>query len=482
MSVQRDSRIDSLGNDQRSVLVLKEILRDYNKEVLRINETLGIINERIAPPTGGTGAPGASPAPPNFDGQVQLLSIFLFWSASEPSAHMYEIRRSPVLNWDIASFVTRTPSLTVNLPPLLAGTYYFMIKSIDALGNYSSGYSSVNLTVGNPLAPTVTATVIDNNVLLYWSIPKSSHQISYYNLYKDDVLFGIDRGTFTPIFETISGTYTYSVEPVDIAGNIGGRGSVTTIVNQPPDFELEDQRVTDLYGTRVNVARLPDPYTASTPTLKASLLACTNIVKTWEEHFTSRSWTTIEEQINAGYPIYAQPTELTGSYEEVIDYLTEISNTIATINYQFVEHVAQVGLVIKLAWSTDNVTFTPFTIGNSQFIPLFRYLKMRLEFTCDTDKALGEFSMIQITLDVKKEMDSGYIIANKDDLDGTWVAFTKQFKDIDSITATADSIEPIDVIYNYVDVPDPEGFYIFALDTTGNRVTYLVTWKARGIA
>jgi hypothetical protein len=480
MGIQRDSRIESLGNDERSVLVLKEILRDYNKDVLRINDLLQIVNDRISPPTGGGGV-GASPEPPNFAGQVLPFSIFLSWGSPEPAAHMFEIRRSPVVDWVTASFVTRTPSFTVNLAPLLVGSYYFLLKSIDALGNYSISYTTVQLTVLAPGTPAVTATVIDNNVLLYWDVPQTSHQIDRYNLYKNDVYFGTHRGTFVPIFETISGTYTYAIEAVDVAGNVGPRGSVTTIVNQPPDFELEDQRITDLYGTRVNVARLPDATTPSTPTRKSSLLACVDLTATWEQHFTSKSWTTIEQQINAGYPIYIQPTLSTGSYEEVFDYLTEIHNTIATINYQFLEHVAQVGLVIKLAWSIDNVTFTPFIIGNSQFIPHFRYLKMRLEFTCDSDKALGEFSMIQITLDVKKEMDSGEIIALATDLTGTPVLFTKTFKDIDSITCTADSIEPIDVIYDFTDVPNPTGFRVFAMDTTGNRVTYLVSWKARGI-
>ena len=220
------------------------------------------------------------------------------------------------------------------------------------------------------------------------------------------------RGTFTPIFETIAGTYTYGVEPVDIAGNFGTIGSVTTDVNTPPDFELEDQRLSGLNGTRVNVARLP---------IIPSLLACTSTTQTWEQHFITHIWDQIQDQISAGYPIYAQRSELTGSYEEVLDYLTEIHNTIATINYQLFELSPSVTMVIKLAWSVDNISYTPFVTGNSQFIPHFRYLKMRLEFTCSDDTALGEFSLIQITLDVKKEIDSGDVIAVSTDVGGTQV-------------------------------------------------------------
>ena len=471
MSVQRDSRIDSLGNDERSVLILKDILRDFNNDVATINEQLGVVQRRISPPTGGGGI-GAAPSPPNFAAQVQLLSIFLSWDEPSPEAHMFEIRRSSELLWETADFVTRTPSLSVYLAPLPVGVYFFLIKSIDALGNYSIDHAYTSISVVGPGVPSVTASVIDNNVLLYWNTPTTSHQISYFNLYRNNSFYGLSRNTFAPIFETVAGTYTYSIEAVDVAGNVGGRGAVTTDVSTPTDFELQDRRITALNGTCVNVIRLP-----TTP----SLLACSNNTSWWALHFEYFGWSTIQAQVNAGFPIYAQPTEPTGSYEEVIDYLTVITNTIVTINYQYTQIVPNVEMIIKLAYSTDNITYTPFVVGNSQFIPSFRYLKMRLEFTCSDNHALAEFSMIQITLDVKKEIDSGFIIAQASDPNGTLVNFTKPFKDIDSITCTADSVEPIDVIYDFLDVPNPTTFRVYAMDTTGNRVTYLVSWKARGV-
>lgn len=471
VSPQRDSRIDSLGNDERSILILKDILRDFNNDFIRINQELETTVRRVSPPLVG-GEIGLSPAPPEITATVQLLSILLNWTLPEPHAHTYEVRRSTHLDWDTAFFVTKTASNTVTLSPLKVGTYYFLVKSVDIEGNYSLDYSFTSVTITAPSAPFVTATVIDNNVLLYWNLTVTSHQIDYYNLYRDGVKFGEQRGTFVPIFETRAGTYTYSVEGVDVAGNAGNWGSVTTAVSTPPDFELEDQRLSNLLGERFNVTRLP---------VIPSLLACTNESITWEEHFLTRGWNTPNDQLIAGYTIYAQPAEVTGWYEEVIDYLTEIDNTIVTINYQLVEWHPQVDMVISLAYSTDNINFSPLLPGNSQFIPKFRYLKMRLDFTGSNDKALAEFSLIQVTLDVKRELDSGEVVAIATDLNGTEVKFNKKFKDIDSITATADSIEPVNVIYDFTDVPNPVGFSVYALDSTGNRVTYLVTWKARGV-
>lgn len=467
---QRDSRIDALGNDDRSVLILKDILRELNKEITTINTALAPILEPSTTPIGGGGT-GTSPEPLNFAAQVLPLSIFLSWTAPDAGARLYEIRRNLVADWPTASFVTRTPSLTVNLAPIKSGGYYFLIKTLDSLGNYSLNYASTTVIIYNPNTPTINVSVIDNNVLLSWNNPMTSFNIDFYRVYKNNSLLGTIRATFTSIFETIAGDYTYEIEAVDIAGNVGPQGVVTAHVNTPPDFVLEDQRVSGLNGIRVNVARIP---------YLPSLLACVP-VETWEEHFMTRSWLNIQAQIDAGYAIYIQPTALNGSYEEVIDYGAEIQNTIVTITYQTETIVPDVTVLVKMAFSTDGISYTPFVTGQSQFAAIFRYLKFRLEFTGTSDKALAEFSFIQITIDVKRELDSGEIIALATDVGGTQVFFNKVFKDIDSITATADSVEPIDVIYSFDDIPDPLYFFVFALDTTGNRVTYLISWKARGI-
>lgn len=467
---QRDARIDALGNDDRSVLILKDILRDFNRDMQVVYEVISPITEALRPVTGG-GA-GIAPEPTNFTGVVRLNGIFLSWNASaSPSARTYEIRRSDELNWTTAFFVTRTPSLNVVLDPMPYGSYYFLIKTIDFFGNYSPNFASTVVTIVPPGAPFITAAVIDNNVLLNWTTPTTSFSIDRFRIYKDDNLYGVLRSTFVSTFETVAGTYTYSIEAVDIANNVGPRGYVTAIVNTPPDYQLLDRRVSELNGTMENVVRSDVP----------TLIACVNDEITWEDHYLTHSWDQPQDQIDAGYPIYIQPTETTGWYEEVIDYELEIQNTIVTIVFQMVQIVPEVTVVIYLAYSTDNVVFTPLVAGYSQFIPAFRYLKIRLEFTGSSDKALAELTLMETTIDVKREVDGGEIVALSGDVGGTQVLFNKVFKDVNSITATCDSIEPIIIIYDFLDIPNPLGFKVFALDSTGNRVTYLVSWKARGI-
>ncbi len=479
---QRDARIDALGNDERSVLILKEILRDFNKDVQAVYEVIVPIEAAVRPIITGGGT-GLSPEPLNFAAQVVLNGIHLSWEAPNAGARLYEIRRSGDLNWNLASFVTRTPSLSILLDPLPFGSYFFLIKTIDTFGNYSPNFTSASVTIISPGKPFVTAAVIDNNVLLNWTVPTTSFTIDRYRIFRNESLYGALRSTFVSTFETVAGEYTYGVEAIDIAGNVSDIGEVTTTVNTPPDYQLLDTKISDLNGTMENVVR------SSTP----SLIACVDTNITWEQHFVNRSWADIEDQINAGYPIYIQPTLTTGWYEEVIDYGLEIQNTIVTITYQLVQIVPEVSVIIKLSYSSDNIVFTPLPPGASHFVPIFQYLKMRLEFTGSSDKALAEFTMMTTTLDVKREVDGGEVIAYNggihndadgipvDHTNGTPVKFNKLFKDVNSITATCDSIEPITIIYDFLDIPNPVGFKVFALDSTGNRVTYLVSWKARGI-
>lgn len=201
----------------------------------------------------------------------------------------------------------------------------------------------------------------------------------------------------------------------------------------------------------------------------------------WYEHFNSRGWANIQDQIDAGYPIYAQPTELTGSYEEVIDYGTLLSNNIVTLRWSALQLAGSTTIVSKIASSVDNITYTDFVTGVSVFYSSLRYLKIRFEFTGADDTALLEFSQIQVLLDVKREVDSGSVAADENDANGTEVLFNKEFKDVDSITLDASSTVPLTAIYDFTDVPNPTGFTVYVFDSTGNRVSANVSWKARGI-
>lgn len=167
----------------------------------------------------------------------------------------------------------RSSSLQADIDPVLYGTHTYLIKTIDVNGNYSSASTQVIFTLTQIPAPSISPQVIDNNVLLYWTEPVSTFNIDHYELLKDGVVRGIVTATFSTFFEAVAGTYTYSIIGYDVAGNASLEGSVAVDVNQPPDYGLQDSRVSALGGTRVNVL------------LSNSRLLASVATETWEQHF-----------------------------------------------------------------------------------------------------------------------------------------------------------------------------------------------------
>lgn len=202
---------------------------------------------------------------------------------------------------------------------------------------------------------------------------------------------------------------------------------------------------------------------------------------TFAGHFIINGWNSPQDQVDAGYPIYIQPTDSAGYYEEIIDYGTLLSNNIVTILYN--ENVIEAGITVTvyLSTSTDGVSYSSYVAGTSLFVASLRYLKFKLDFTSSDDHAVTEISNINIRLDVKREVDSGTVDVLASDTAGTVVTFNKTFKDIDSITLTPLSTTMRIAIYDFVDIPNPTDFKILLFDSGGTRVNGTVSWKARGI-
>ena len=117
-----------------------------------------------------------------------------------------------------------------------------------------------------------------------------------------------------------------------------------------------------------------------------------------------------------------------------------------------------VDTTIKMAYSLDGISYSPFVAGASQFIPQMRYLKLRLEFLGSSDVALMELYNLTINLSVKRENDGGEVYADYvlPSDPGTEVLFNKAFKDIESITCTTKSItEPFYVIFDFTEHSKP---------------------------
>jgi hypothetical protein len=155
-------------------------------------------------------------------------------------------------------------------------------------------------TVPQIAAPEITVSVIDNNVLLYWTEPASLFKIDYYTVDKtgDAEAAGRVDGTFTSLFEVVAGTYNYAVAAIDISTNVGRSAEIQAEVNTPPDYALQDTRVSGLNRTRDNVLRIP-----IRPSLSLLLGRSTDLENTFKSRIrlltSKRRWT-------LDYPIYIQ--------------------------------------------------------------------------------------------------------------------------------------------------------------------------------
>lgn len=200
-------------------------------------------------------------------------NLILNWEQPDTSIIFYEIKKGGS-NWETASHVLTTATLSAVFDPILVGTTRYWIKGIDFDGNVSVSALALDVNVPEIGSIIVTTSVIDNNILFQWTEPTSIFDIDYYLITKDATVVGKQKGTFAILFETVGGIFNYKIKAVDIAGNIGPEVTITVEVRQPPDFDLLASGIDDLSGVKVN-----------TLVYNGKLLANVHLDRNWAEHF-----------------------------------------------------------------------------------------------------------------------------------------------------------------------------------------------------
>ena len=358
-----------------------------------------------------------------------------------------------------------------------AGTQTFWIAAVDAAGNQGA-WAMAQLVVTPPAAPTLSAQVIDNNVLLSWTDATATLPVVTYQVRRGPAagtfdaaqIIGTQAGLFTTVFETSAGTYRYWVAAVDSAGNVGTPGAVAAAVNAPPDYVLHADIFSTFAGTLTNAVL--DEGAITLPVDTAS---------TWAQHFSARSWNAPQDQIAAGLPIYAQPALAAGSYEEVIDYGAVLSAT----NVQVTPTTTVVAgtPALSITVSSSNVGPTgPWTdyAGANVYLTDFRWVKVLLTVTAPDATSLLEISRLEIKLSVKLKNDAGTVLANAADANGTAVAFNVPFVDVTSITVTPAGTSPLVALYDFSGQANPSGFSVYLFTPAGQRSSGAVSWAAKG--
>jgi predicted phage tail protein len=149
----------------------------------------------------------------------------------------YEIRQGST--WATATLVTQVAATSYKLGVLPTGTVTYLIRALDTSNIYSATPASLTITVTPAGAPTVTATVTDPTVTLTWTPGSGSYAAAEYEVrwgasYASGVSLGRVKGTLFSVPATFTGSRTFWVAAVDIAGVTGPAGSVSASVTQAP--------------------------------------------------------------------------------------------------------------------------------------------------------------------------------------------------------------------------------------------------------
>jgi hypothetical protein len=419
---------------------------------------------------------GAAPAPvlsSAFVGQNAQIT----WTPVRGTLEtiFYEVRRGST--WATAALVGRINATYVDVKASWIGAQRFLVRAVDANGQYpdaaiaDSWYGAigtVDVVISAPSQPVITQQVVDNNVLLRWNdctatLPVVSYELRRGSTWETATVIGTKQGGFTSVFETQAGTYTYWLAGIDSAGNYGTPGSVVASVNQPPDYVLRLNQASTFSGTLTNM--VVDGGVA---------VAAVNTTETYEQHFTSRGWTTIQNQIDAGFTRWILPGQTSATYEETIDYGAVVAGS--KVQQSLATDTVTGSLTITPRISIKlNVgdAWTDYNGVDSIYATNFRYIKFRYDFAGSGGDDLVRLTSLNYRLDSKLRNDFGKGTA-KATLAGTYSRTGTTI----TVTATAHGMSNGDLIdLDFTSGAAVDGVYTVA-GATAN--TFTVTSAASG--
>ena len=335
---------------------------------------------------------------------------------------------------------------TITIAADWVGGRLFTIKTVDIHGNKSAGFSQlVTKSAPDPVSD-ARAQVIDNTVMLFWTLPqRTSLPIDHVLIKRGAVwetatVIGDKKGAFTTITEIVGAEYTYWLAAVDTDAIESEPVAITTLVNEPPDFTFNGEYFSSFTGTK------------SSASFDGNVLALpVNTVETFEQHFTTRSWASPQAQVTAGYPIYVQPTNGSAFYEETFDFGVVLSSSRVILNSRGAIIAGNPVVIPKISLSLDNSTFVEYNGVTDVYGTNFRYVKVRLTVTAPTDKDLYEIAELSVRADSKLKNDAGSVAGVAGDTLGTIVNFNKEFIDVQSITLSPSGTTPITTVYDFQD-------------------------------
>lgn len=120
-------------------------------------------------------------------------------------------------------------------------------------------------------------------------------------------------------------------------------------------------------------------------------------------------WRTITDQVTAGYPLYLEPGLTTGSYQEIIDYGSDLASTLVTATLSTTAIAGTVTVTVQMDYKKSaDVTWTSMPANASQYLAAggLRYLRITYTLTAAGGANVISLNSLNVKLNVKLKSDS----------------------------------------------------------------------------
>ena len=419
----------------------------------------------------------------------------------------------------------------------------FTVVAKDMGGNYGVPVD-IDIAVTLPDAPSsLNTTAVDNNVLIRWpsaSNPAKLDIISYEVRRCPDgnpscsssnweALSPVSStaGMFISHLETTGGAFKYWLRATDSAGNVSEAISSIVLVSEPPDFILKEDRLSTLDVSAPSSYEGEETTIETTGIHKGAVSAFLPVddSETWSQHFTTNGYNSPQEQVDAGFEYFLEPSQTSADFWQKwdLEVLINPSSIQVGIGLRLLTGTVIPSTTIYYSDSDPDGTSLENTAGwntasgsSTMAGQAFRYLKVHTAFST-SDGGLAALDEYRVKISLKNITDSGttsilgtsglcnelnsgeegapmyYLdelgLTQQPDNDmvlclsegGSWyptkdgmkvvrVFFNKPFKDINYLNTSykteldGEVVPSRFTIYDFEDVPSPSFFYAYILD------------------
>ena len=446
-------------SDPRLYEFCQEIKRQFEYIVLEIGQP----TQR----TEATTETGDVPNVEDFEVLIRTRYIELTWTPIP--GHTYDIRLGENFENADRLGITSSSEFFLEADRFPKGSYTFLIKAINFDGETSeSPTSTVVELVGISSILNLRVVEFENYFTLSWERPDSEFQIDFYEIQLNDDVIGRVTSNFFVHVSQIAVSGEIHVTPVDIAGNRGQTASTEVSILAPLDFyTLSEIRDEEFGGDKVN-AHIESGF---------GLLVPVDTVETFAEKF--EDYSTVGDKVD-GFPIWAQPAVLSGSYTKEYDFGQDYENCFINFAHQVNQlwEMQSVNVSLEVGHRADGESdYTDLDLTSRLYLTAVRYVRVAMTFQSQPD-------FLPVCLLIWLQIDLGLHLSNEageetvEQGSGERILFSTDYRAAPVVTAT---VKTSTAKFAAIESIDSDGFNVKVFDTNGDAANNeIVEWHARG--